>query len=58
MTLSAFGGEDLTVSRHLIRRGNLRFLEKDILVSNADGVPASSRSTVVAIEESFAANIG
>jgi hypothetical protein len=34
VTLSALGGENLTVPGHFVRRRNLRLLEKDILVSD------------------------
>jgi hypothetical protein len=38
VTLSALGGKNLTVPGHLVRRRNLRLLEKDILVSDGQTV--------------------
>jgi hypothetical protein len=58
MALSALSREDLSVSRILVGRWNLRLLKHDILDPYAQAVLAIRVGAVIAIEKSFRANIG
>lgn len=58
MSLSAFGGHDLSLLCEFVARRNLRLEQLHALVSNAELVPANRRRPVVAIEKDSCANVG